>query len=91
MSEQKQPTRPELIFELVRRARNVRIEYQDLLNLTRRAYIAAMLQKHSGNICRAARDMGLHRNTLSRQMATLGIMRPARRYDGRAREWRRDD
>ena len=68
-------TTPDLIFDLVRRAREGGIQYREVLDLARRAYIAGALERNSGNIGRAARDMRVHRNTLSRQMAMLGIGR----------------
>jgi DNA-binding NtrC family response regulator len=40
---------------------------------TQKEMIAESLREHHGNICRTARAIGLHRNTLSRKLAELGI------------------
>ena len=47
--------------------------YADALNVYKREYIRVMLARHGGNQRAAARQMGIHRNTLSRQCAVLGI------------------
>lgn len=40
---------------------------------TQKEMIAESLREHHGNICRTARALGLHRNTLSRKLAEFGI------------------
>ena len=47
------------------------VTVKDVLDAAHSAYIVGMLEKHSGNVCAASRDMRLHRNTLSRQCKTL--------------------
>jgi uncharacterized HAD superfamily protein len=44
----------------------------------RHAMIAVFLEQHHGNVCRAARALGIHRNTLNRQMEDLEIAHIAR-------------
>jgi len=39
----------------------------------RKAMITTLLRKHKGNLCHAARALLIHRNTLTRQLKTLGI------------------
>ena len=40
---------------------------------TQKEMIAESLREHHGNVCRTARALGLHRNTLSRKLAEFGI------------------
>ncbi|MGC9291110.1 MAG: helix-turn-helix domain-containing protein [Acidobacteriaceae bacterium] len=64
------------------------ITYNEAVREFRRRYIQEVLARHKGNQCKAARELGVHRNTLSRMMAELemdpvqiklGLKRPARR------------
>jgi DNA-binding NtrC family response regulator len=43
---------------------------------SKRAFILEHLAREHGNISRAARNMGLHRNTLARNIEELGIAVP---------------
>ncbi len=63
------------------------IPYEEAVREFRRRYIQEVLGRNKGNQCKAARELGVHRNTLSRIMddleldATqikLGLKRPAR-------------
>jgi len=63
------------------------ITYEEAVREFRRRYIQEVLGRNKGNQCKAARELGVHRNTLSRIMddleldATqikLGLKRPAR-------------
>jgi len=45
---------------------------------TERALILRALRKCKYNVCHAARELDVHRNTLSRKMQVLGIRRPGR-------------
>lgn len=38
-----------------------------------RQFITATLRTHDGNLTRAARDLGVHRNTLRNKVSDLGI------------------
>jgi len=43
----------------------------------KKRFILAVLEENKGNQCRAARELGMHRNTLSRTLAELEIdLRP---------------
>jgi DNA-binding NtrC family response regulator len=64
------------------------ITYDEAVREFRRRYIQEVLARHKGNQCKTARELGVHRNTLSRMMAELemdpvqiklGLKRPARR------------
>ncbi len=63
------------------------ITYEEAVREFRRRYIQEVLSHSKGNQCKAARELGMHRNTLSRIMADLkmdpvqiklGLKRPAR-------------
>lgn len=63
------------------------ITYEEAIREFRRRYIQEVLAHNKGNQCKAARELGVHRNTLSRIMADLeldpaqiklGLKRPAR-------------
>ncbi|HUZ05832.1 MAG TPA: helix-turn-helix domain-containing protein [Acidobacteriaceae bacterium] len=63
------------------------ITYEEAVREFRRRYIQEVLANHNGNQCKAARELGVHRNTLSRMMTELnldpaqiklGLKRPAR-------------
>lgn len=63
------------------------ITYEEAVREFRRRYIQEVLANHKGNQCKAARELGVHRNTLSRMMTELnldpvqiklGLKRPAR-------------
>ena len=63
------------------------ITYEEAVREFRRRYIQEVLANHKGNQCKAACELGVHRNTLSRMMTELkldpvqiklGLKRPAR-------------
>jgi DNA-binding NtrC family response regulator len=63
------------------------ITYEEAVREFRRRYIQEVLGRNKGNQCKAARELGVHRNTLSRIMEgleldaaqiKLGLKRPAR-------------
>jgi DNA-binding NtrC family response regulator len=49
------------------------ISYEDAVNEFKRQYLREVLVAHRGNQCKAAEELGIHRNTLSRTMAELGL------------------
>ena len=49
------------------------IRYEDAVRDFKRQYLREVLLAHRGNQCKAAEEMGIHRNTLSRTMAELGL------------------
>lgn len=63
------------------------VRFDDAVRQFRRAFIREVLLTHRGNQCKAAEELGMHRNTLSRAMAELelslseiraGLKRPPR-------------
>jgi DNA-binding NtrC family response regulator len=49
------------------------ISYEDAVHDFKRQYLREVLIAHRGNQCKAAEELGMHRNTLSRTMAELGL------------------
>jgi hypothetical protein len=47
------------------------ISYTDAIRQFKRRYILEVLAHHKGNQCKAATELGMHRNTLSRTLAEL--------------------
>ena len=55
------------------------ILYSEGVREFKKRFILTVLQENKGNQCRAARELGMHRNTLSRTLAELEIdLRPLR-------------
>jgi Fis family transcriptional regulator len=63
------------------------IRYDDAVRQFKRQYLLEVLRAHRGNQCKAAEELGMHRNTLSRIMSELeleaaevraGLKRPVR-------------
>jgi Fis family transcriptional regulator len=53
------------------------ILYSEAVREFKKRFILTVLEENKGNQCRAARQLGMHRNTLSRTIAELKIdMRP---------------
>jgi Fis family transcriptional regulator, factor for inversion stimulation protein len=49
------------------------IRYADAVRDFKKQYLREVLLAHKGNQCKAAEELGMHRNTLSRTMAELGL------------------
>ena len=49
------------------------ILYSEAVREFKRHFILTVLEENKGNQCRAARQLGMHRNTLSRTLAELRI------------------
>ena len=47
------------------------VSYNEALRQFKRRYILEVLAHHKGNQCKAAEELGMHRNTLSRTLAEL--------------------
>jgi DNA-binding protein Fis len=69
---------------LVNRMIDNGILYSDALAEFEKRFIERILQRHKGNQSRAAKVLGIHRNTLSRKVEDLGLdHRPKRRRSRR--------
>jgi len=49
------------------------VRYEDAVREFKRQYLREVLLAHRGNQCKAAEELGMHRNTLSRTMVELGL------------------
>ena len=49
------------------------IPYEEAVREFKRQYLREVLIAHRGNQCKAAEELKMHRNTLSRAMAELGL------------------
>ena len=49
------------------------IPYEEAVRDFKKQYLREVLLAHRGNQCKAAEELGMHRNTLSRAMAELGL------------------
>jgi Fis family transcriptional regulator len=72
---------------LVTQMHSTGIRYEDGVRQFKRQFLLEVLIAHRGNQCKAAEELGMHRNTLSRTMAELeldasevrmGLKRPVR-------------
>lgn len=63
------------------------MSYDDAVREFKRQYLLQVLVSHRGNQCKSAKELGMHRNTLSRTLAELdmdtsqirsGLKRPVR-------------
>ncbi len=64
---------------LVQQMYRSNILYSEAVREFRRRFILTVLEENKGNQCRAARELGMHRNTLSRTLAELDIdLKPLR-------------
>ena len=49
------------------------VTYSDAVREFKKRYILEVLSRHRGNQCKASEELGMHRNTLSRTLAELGL------------------
>jgi Fis family transcriptional regulator len=49
------------------------ITYEEAVREFKKRFILEVLARHRGNQCKAAQELGMHRNTLSRTIAELEI------------------
>jgi Fis family transcriptional regulator, factor for inversion stimulation protein len=49
------------------------ITYTEAVREFKKRYLMQVLASHRGNQCKAAKELGMHRNTLSRTIAELNI------------------
>jgi len=58
---------------LVTQMRSSGVGYEDAVREFKKQFLREVLVTHRGNQCKAAEELGMHRNTLSRTMAELGL------------------
>lgn len=61
------------LHSLVTQMHSAGVSYADALRQFKRRYILEVLAHHKGNQCKAAEELGMHRNTLSRTLAELDM------------------
>jgi hypothetical protein len=58
---------------LVTQMHGAGMSYADSVRQFKKRYILEVLSHHKGNQCKAATELGMHRNTLSRTLAELDL------------------
>ena len=58
---------------LITQMHSTGVRYDEAVKQFKRQYLLEVLRAHRGNQCKAAEELGMHRNTLSRAMAELGL------------------
>lgn len=58
---------------LITQMHNAGVNYSEAVRQFKRRYILEVLAHHKGNQCKAAEELGMHRNTLSRTLAELDL------------------
>ena len=56
------------------------IDFEDALGEFERRFIKKVLENSNGNLSKAAKALGIHRNTLSRKILTLGLDHRPKRH-----------
>ncbi|MDR3744982.1 MAG: helix-turn-helix domain-containing protein [Acidobacteriaceae bacterium] len=56
---------------LITQMHSAGIPYAEAVRQFKKRYIMEVLARHKGNQCKAATELGMHRNTLSRTLAEL--------------------
>ncbi|MGQ0732944.1 MAG: helix-turn-helix domain-containing protein [Acidobacteriota bacterium] len=65
----------ELLEQLVAQMVEHGIDFDDAQREFEKRFIARVVSRHDGNLGKAARALGIHRNTLTRKMHDLKIRR----------------
>jgi Fis family transcriptional regulator, factor for inversion stimulation protein len=58
---------------LITQMHSAGISYSESVRQFKKRYILEVLAHHKGNQCKAATELGMHRNTLSRTLAELDL------------------
>jgi DNA-binding NtrC family response regulator len=58
---------------LITQMHSAGVAYNEAVRQFKRRYILEVLAQHRGNQCKAAEELGMHRNTLSRTLAELEL------------------
>jgi len=61
------------LASLVTQMHSSGIPYEEAVREFKKQYLREVLAAHRGNQCKAADELGMHRNTLGRTMAELGL------------------
>jgi DNA-binding NtrC family response regulator len=58
---------------LITQMHSAGVAYNEAVRQFKKRYILEVLARHKGNQCKAAAELGMHRNTLSRTLAELDL------------------
>ena len=58
---------------LITKMHSAGIPYAEAVRQFKKRYLMMVLANHKGNQCKAAQELGMHRNTLSRTLAELDM------------------
>jgi Fis family transcriptional regulator len=58
---------------LITQMHNAGVSYNEAVRQFKKRYLLMVLANHKGNQCKAAEELGMHRNTLSRTLAELDM------------------
>ena len=58
---------------LITQMHSAGVSYAEAIRQFKRRYLLEVLAQHKGNQCKAAEELGMHRNTLSRTLAELDL------------------
>lgn len=58
---------------LITQMHSAGVSYTEAVRQFKRRFILEVLSRHKGNQCKAAEELGMHRNTLSRTLAELDM------------------
>ncbi len=58
---------------LISQMHSAGVSYNEAVRQFKRRYLLEVLSHHKGNQCKAAEELGMHRNTLSRTLAELDM------------------
>ena len=61
------------LANLVTQMHSAGLRYEEAVREFKKQYLREVLVANRGNQCRAAEELGMHRNTLSRTMSELGL------------------
>ena len=61
------------LHSLVTQMHSAGVPYAEAFRQFKRRYLLEVLASHNGNQCKAADELGMHRNTLSRTLAELDM------------------
>jgi Fis family transcriptional regulator, factor for inversion stimulation protein len=70
---ERQPDVKNQLSVLIAQMHESGILYSEAVREFKKVFISHVLLQHNGNQCKAARQLGMHRNTLSRTIAELDL------------------
>ncbi|HEV7674356.1 MAG TPA: helix-turn-helix domain-containing protein [Candidatus Angelobacter sp.] len=71
--ESSQPSTKEQLAQVIAQSYSCGILYSEFVREAKKRFVAHVLRENRGNQSKAARELGMHRNTLSRTIAELRL------------------